>query len=139
MTARLGWKCPRCQRTFTQKNQRHACGTGERSQVLRQRPEALVQLYGSLEVFANSLGPIELVTRERYVLLRSTRIFADLVVMADALRVAVHLRRKVDHPMFFKVVSAGKKVTLVTKLQTEQQLKALEPYLREAYQVSLGV
>jgi Domain of unknown function (DUF5655) len=106
--------------------------------VLRNRPEALVRLYGSLEVFAKSLGPIEIVARDRYVLLRSLRIFADLVLMADALRVAVHLRRKVDDPMFFKVVSDGRKVTLVTKLQTEKQLKALEPYLKEAYELSLG-
>lgn len=105
--------------------------------MLRNRPEALVRLYGALEAFVKSLGPIEIVARERYVLLRSVRIFADLVIMADALRVAVHLRRKVDDPLFFKVVSEGKKVTLVGKLQTKKELNALQPYLREAYDVSL--
>ncbi len=68
--------------------------------MLRNRPEALVRLYSSLEAFAQSLEPIETVARERYVLLRSVRTFADLVVMAGALRVAVHLRRKVDDPLF---------------------------------------
>lgn len=133
----MAWKCPRCLRSFTQTNQRHACGTGDRNQVLRGRPEALVELYGALEAFAQGLGPIEVVARNRYVLLRSARIFADLVMMTDALRVAVHLRRKVDDPLFFKVASDGKKVTLVAKLRTRQELKALEPYLREAYEISL--
>lgn len=97
----------------------------------------MVELYGALEAFAHSLGPIEVVARDRYVLLRSARIFADLVMMTDALRVAVHLRRKVDDPIFFKVASDGKKVTLVAKLRARQELKTLEPYLREAYEISL--
>lgn len=138
MKAVGSWKCPQCRRAFTQPNQRHACGTGDPSDVLRGRSEALVRLWGSLEAFAKSLGPIEVVARERYVLLRSVRIFADLVVMVDALRVAVHLRRTVDDPMFFKVVSDGKKVTAVAKVRTEKELKALQPYLKEAYDVSLG-
>jgi hypothetical protein len=134
---RGGWKCPSCRRSFTQLNQRHACGTGERSTVLRHRAPELVRLFESLEAFATSLGPIELVARDRYVLLRSVRIFADVVMMTDAVRVAVHLRRPVDDSLFFKVVTDGKKVTGVTKLQTQGQLQRLLPYIEEAYEASL--
>jgi hypothetical protein len=132
-----GWRCPRCRRSFTQVNQRHACGTGELRAVLRDRSPELVRLYEAVEVFAKSLGPIEIVARDRYVLLRSVRIFADLVMMTDAVRVAVHLRRPLNDSLFFKVVSDGKKVTGVTKLQTEAQMKRLLPYLKEAYEASL--
>ena len=97
-----------------------------------------MQLYGALEAFAKSLGAVEIVARERYVLLRSVRIFADLVIMTDAVRVAVHLRRPLNDSLFFKVVSDGKKVTGVTKLRTEQDLKRLLPYLKEAYESSRG-
>jgi hypothetical protein len=131
------WTCPRCGRSFTQSNQRHACGTGDRAEVLRGRPDSLVQLYGAIEAFATSLGPIEIVTRERYVLLRSTRIFADLVIMADAIRIAIHLRRTLDDPMFFKVVSDGKKITHVAKLRSERDLRAVRAYVKEAYESSL--
>ena len=93
------WTCPKCNRRFTCKNQRHACGTGEGENVLRDRPEALVSLYASIEAFAKSLGQVEFVTRDRYVLMRSNRIFADLVVMSDALRLAIHLPREVKHPL----------------------------------------
>ena len=134
---KAGWRCPRCRRSFTQVNQRHACGTGDRQQVLRNRPESLVRLYGLVEAFASSLGPIEIVARERYVLFRSVRIFADLVIMTDAVRVAVHLRRRVDDPLFFKVVSEDKKVTHVAKLQTNAAFGKLKPYLKEAYASSL--
>lgn len=133
-----GWTCPRCSRSFTRKNQRHACGTGDRSEVLRGRPDSLVALYASVESFVRSLGSVETVARERYVLFRSVRIFADLVIMADALRIAVHLGRKVDAPIFFKVASDGKKVTHVAKLRTEDDWGMVKPYLSEAYELSLG-
>jgi DNA-directed RNA polymerase subunit RPC12/RpoP len=131
------WKCPRCGRAFTQVNQRHACGTGNSKVVLRDRPEALARIYASIEAFAQTLGPIEIVARERYVLLRSVRIFADLVIMTDAVRIAVHLRRRVADPQFFKVVGDAKKVTHVAKLQTAADVNAIKPYLKEAYAASL--
>ena len=132
------WICPKCKRGFTRKNQRHACGTGNRSEVLRSRPDSLVSLYSSLESFAKTLGPIEFVTRDRYVLLRSRRIFADLVIMPDALRVAVHLGRRMEDPIFFKIVSDRKSVAHVAKLRDEESLSTLKPYLREAYEFSIS-
>lgn len=132
------WSCPKCKRGFTRKNQRHACGTGDRSEVLRGRPESLVALYSSLESFARTLGPVEIVARDRYVLLRSRRIFADLVVMTDCLRVAVHLERRVADPVFFKSGEDRKRVSHVAKLRNESDLAALKPYLREAYELTVS-
>jgi hypothetical protein len=131
------WTCPRCRRRFTRPNQRHACGTGDRAQVLRDRPPAIVDLYSAIEAFAKSLGPVELVTRDRYVLFRSLRVFADLVIMTDAVRLALHLGRKVTSPAFFKVVADRRHVTHVAKLRTKQEFVALAPLLEEAYAFSL--
>jgi predicted transport protein len=131
------WQCPKCKRRFSRKNQRHACGTGDRAEVLRHRPPELVALYGALEKFVESLGPIELVTRERYVLLRSQRIFADLVVMSDALRVAIHLSKEVSNDLFVKVVADRRHVTHVAKVTTSEGLEAIKPFLRQAYRDSL--
>jgi len=71
------------------------------------------------------------------VLLRTMRIFADLVIMTDAVRIAVHLTRKVDAPIFFKVVSDGTSVTHVAKLKTADEFDAIKPFLEEAYESSL--
>jgi hypothetical protein len=81
---------------------------------------------------------VEFVARDRYVLLRSRRIFADLIVMTDALRVAVHLNRRIDDPIFFKIVTDQKRVAHVTRLRNERELSALKPYLREAYEFSVS-
>lgn len=132
------WTCPKCNRQFTRKNQRHACGTGDRIDVLRNRPPEVVKLYVALERFAKSLGPVELVTRERYVLLRSSRIFADAVIMSDALRLAIHLPRPVAHKLFMKVAANRKHVTHVAKLYAIGELESLKPFLREAYEHSIS-
>ena len=131
------WSCPKCRRGFTRKNQRHACGTGNRLEVLRGRPAALVALYSSLEAFAKTLGPVECVARDRYVLFRSSRIFADLSVMTDALRVVVHLDRRAADPIFFKIGADRKRVSHVAMLRDETGLTTLKPYLREAYELSI--
>lgn len=132
------WTCPTCNRGFSRKNQRHACGTGDRAEVLRNRPPQVVELYSALEAFAKSLGPVEFVTRERYVLLRSNRIFADAVIMSDALRLAIHLPRTAEHELFMKVVSDRRHVTHVAKLRTILELESLKPFLREAYAHSIS-
>jgi predicted transport protein len=132
------WTCPKCRRRFTRKNQRHACGTGERSEILRNRPPELVTLYTALEKFAKSLGPVELVTRERYALFRSTRIFADAVVMSDAIRLAIHLPRTARHKLFIKVAADRRHVTHVAKLRSVDDLESLLPFLREAYEYTLS-
>lgn len=132
------WKCPDCSRTFARKGQRHACGTGDRSQVLRDRPAAVVATYEAVESFAQSLGRIEIVARERYVLFRTVRIFADLVIMSDAVRLAVHLKREVKASMFIKIAHDKKGVTHVAKLKSPTDVQSIKRYLKEAYEASLA-
>jgi predicted transport protein len=97
-----------------------------------------VKIYEALEAYAQSLGDVEVVTRDRYALFRTKRIFADLVMMKDAVRLAIHLRRNVSDPMFFKTVEDRGKFTHVVKLQQMKSIAALKPLLKEAYNVSLG-
>ena len=90
----MSWACPRCDRTFRQVHQRHACGVGSAATLFKGRPPALTDLYRKLETTVKNFGDVEVVTRDRYALFRTTRIFADLTVMRDALRVVIHLARK---------------------------------------------
>lgn len=71
-------------------------------------------------------------------LLRSNRIFADLTVMTDALRLAIHLSREAKNPLFMKIAPYRKQVTHVAKLHTMGELETIKPYLREAYEYSVS-
>lgn len=85
-----------------------------------------------------SLGDVELVTRDRDVLLRTTRIFADLVVMKDALRLAIHLTREIEDPLIIKTVRGRHQVTHIVLLREPSQLERTQPWLLEAHARTLA-
>ena len=101
--------------------------------MLRYRPAEILELYAALENIGPSLGPVQFVTRARQVLLRSSRIFADLTVMTDGLGLAIHSPRETGHRLLAKVLSDGKQVTHVAKLHALHELEAMKPFLRAAY------
>jgi Domain of unknown function (DUF5655) len=134
----MPWQCTQCHRTFRQINQRHACGVGNSATLLKDRPPELAALYRKLEAAINGFGVVEVVTRDRYALFRTTRIFADLTVMRDALRVVIHLGRKVSAPYFVKVGEGDKRVSHVALVRTDEDLRAIKPFLREAFHLAAG-
>lgn len=128
------WTCPDCGRVFNRANTKHSCGTGDRAAMLAGKPADLVALYERLERAARSHGAVEVVVKDRYALFRTTRIFADVVFMKDALRLALQLDRVIDDPIFFKTAQDPRgRVQQVAKLRTPADLRTIEPYLAEAY------
>jgi predicted transport protein len=119
-------------------NQRHACGVGTAATLLENRPPALTDLYRKLETSVKSFGQVEVVTRDRYALFRTTRIFADLTVTRDALRVVVHLGRKVSAPYFIKTGPGGNRVSHVALVRTAEDLRTVLPFLREAFDLAVS-
>jgi hypothetical protein len=133
----MSWACPRCHRTFRQVNQRHACGVGSPATLLKSRPPALTDLYQKLETTVRGFGGVEVVTRNRYALFRTTRIFADLTVTRDALRVVIHLGRKAGAPYFIKIGPGNKRVSHVALVRTAEDLRTILPFLREAFDLAV--
>jgi hypothetical protein len=134
----MSWACPRCKRTFRQANQRHACGVGSAATLLKGRPPTLAALYQKLETAVQGFGRVEVVARDRYALFRTTRIFVDLTVMRDALRVVVHLGRKVSAPHFIKTGPSGDRVSHVALVRTAEDLRTVLPFLREAFDLAMS-
>ena len=99
--------------------------------MLKDRPPALVDLYGKLEATVRSFGAVEVVARDRYALFRTTRIFTDLTVMRDALRVVIHLDREVRAPYFIKVARGDKRVSHVATIRTPAELRVITPLRRK--------
>jgi len=132
----MSWACPQCDRVFRRANQRHACGVGSVDSLLKGRSQSLTDLYRTLEATVRGFGKVEVVTRNRYALFRTKRIFADLTVMQDALRVVVHIGRKVDAPYFIKVARGDKRVSHVALVRTAEELHTIMPFLREAFDLA---
>ena len=133
------WTCPACGRVFNRANVRHGCGTGDRAAMLARKPPRLVALYEALERTVRGYGEVEIVHKDRYALFRTTRIFADVVFMKDALRLALQLDRVYDEPIFFKTVQDARgRVQQVARLRDEDDLHAIEPCLRAAWRFAAG-
>jgi hypothetical protein len=61
-----------------------------------------------------------------------------IVLRKSTVRAAIHLPRRVDDPIFFKIVSDDKKVTHVAKLKTPSDFQSVKGYIRQAHDFSLG-
>jgi predicted transport protein len=105
--------------------------------LLKSRPPALADLYRKLATTVRAFGDVEVVTRNRYALFRTTRIFADLTVMRDALRVVIHLGRKADAPYFIKIAQGDKRVSHVALVRTAEDLRTIIPFVREAFDLAV--
>lgn len=132
------WQCPTCNREFSRQNQRHACDVGNSAEVIRDRPQSVVEVYQAITDFVNKFGKVETIAKDRYVLFRSVRIFADLSIMKDVVRVAIHVGRRIDNPIFIKVVDDGRQFTHVVKIGNLHELTQIEALLLEAYEFSLS-
>lgn len=128
------WSCPRCRRKFARVKQQHICSSGSRQAVLKKRRPEVVALFEALEAQVRGFGPVEFVPREKYIIIRSKHIFADLVMLADSLRLVVHLPHMVRHPLFRKVMADGRWVSHEAKLRKQDELTQMEPYLRAAWE-----
>jgi hypothetical protein len=111
---------------------------GSAATLLKGRAPALAGLYRKLETTVTGFGDVEVVTRNRYALFRTTRIFADLTVMRDALRVVIHIGRKASAPIFIKTGPGGKRVSHVALVRTAGDLRRIIPFLREAFDLAVS-
>lgn len=134
----MSWTCPRCFRVFRRANQQHACGVGSDAALLKNRPPALADVYRQLESAVRGFGNVEVVARNRYALFRTTRIFSDLTVTRDALRVVVHLARIVEAPYFIKIAKFNRRVSHVALVRTAEDLRLIMPLLREAFDLAVS-
>ena len=81
---------------------------------------------------------MEVVTRNRYALFRTTRIFADLTVMRDALRVVIQLGRKAGAPYFIKIGKGGNRVSHVALVRSAEDFRTIIPFFREAFDLAVS-
>jgi hypothetical protein len=133
-TASSLWTCPKCRRRFARAQQQHICSAGTREKVLKNRREEVVALFAALERYAESLGPVEFIARERYIILRSNHIFADVIMLGDSLRIVIHLPRMARHPLFKKISAERQWVSHTAKVRSRAELEQLQPFLKGAWE-----
>jgi predicted transport protein len=128
------WTCPKCRRQFARAQQRHICSAGTRATVMKNRRQEVVELFAALERQVKSIGPVEFIARERYIILRSKHIFADVIILADSLQLVIHLPRMARHPLFKKISADRQWVSHTAKVRKPAELDQMQPFLRAAWE-----
>ena len=134
------WTCPRCGRSFANRNQTHTCRPlGIVEDHLDRKPAPVVATYRALEAAVLACGPAEVLAERTRIAFHARMSFASAVVRTWWVDVGLVLARRVDSPRFRSVESFSPRSHLqVVRLHSAEDVDdEVRTWLAEAYRVGL--
>src|SRR5262245_34471226 len=88
MAARRGlWRCPKCRRTFANRNQSHSCGTvGSLARHFRGKPPLVRALFDQLLTTIREQGPVTVLPERTRIAFHVRMSFIAITVQRSGLR-----------------------------------------------------
>lgn len=131
------WICPKCQRRFANRNQRHTCGLTTLAAHFDGKPEAIRELYQALESAIFALGPVRILPEKTRIAFQVRMSFAVAQPRKRWLDGHLVLARRIDHPRFRRVETFSRRNHLhAFRLTSKADLDAeFIGWLKEAYAV----
>ena len=131
------WTCPRCGRTFANRNQSHACGRHDLESHFRDKAPSIRALFDAVVAAVTACGPVAVLPEKTRIAFQVRMSFAQVTPRARWLDGHVVLARRVEHPRFRRVETISPRnhvhhfrLTSVSEVDAE-----LVAFLREAYAV----
>ena len=136
--ARPALRCPKCGRTFANRNQWHSCGVYRVDDLLMKADPQVADLYRRFERMVRRCGPVVVSPTKTLIAFKLRATFAACVIEKRALRVGVLLARRHEDPRFVKVVSVAQRShEHVFRVERPEDLDdTVQAWLREAYHLS---
>ena len=97
---RVLWKCPRCKRTFANRNQTHTCGLHDLESHFRDKPPEIRALYDAVLAAVQALGPVTVLPEKTRIAFHVRMSFAQVTPKMGWLDGHVVLARRLEHPRF---------------------------------------
>jgi hypothetical protein len=132
------WTCPRCGRTFANRNQTHTCRRlGVVEDHLVGRSEQVVATYRALEAAVLALGPVEVLAERTRIAFHRRMSFAACTIRADRVDAHVVLARRLADPRFTAVETFSPRNHLhAFRLRAPEDVDDMvRAWLAEAYEV----
>jgi hypothetical protein len=132
------WTCPRCGRTFANRNQTHTCrGLGRVEEHLRGRAPEVVATYRALEAAIRALGPVDVLAERTRIAFHRRMSFAACTIRTRWVDAHVVLARRVRDPRFTSVQTFSRRNHLhaFRLLGPEDVDDRVRAWLAEAYEV----
>jgi hypothetical protein len=128
------WTCPRCHRKFKNRNQAHACGQFTVEQLLDDKPQEIVELYGRLDDLIRRCGQVVVAPTKTRVLFKVRTVFASVAVSKNWLDVVFVLGRRLKRRRIKKAQEEYPGIVHFLRIEKEEDLDAdLTSWLQEAY------
>lgn len=132
------WTCPQCGHRFVTANIWHSCSRYPLSHHFKGKDPIVRKLFERYLELVKSFGPTTVIPQKTRIAFQVRVRFAGAVTRKHWLDCALWLKRRVDHPLFYKIEAVTPhdhvhrfRVTDVTDLDN----KRLKSFLREAYAV----
>jgi hypothetical protein len=137
MDPRPLWTCPRCGRSFANRNQAHACGPLDLARHLEGRDPEVVAIYRRLVELAERNGPVTVLPEKTRIAFQVRMSFAAFSLGRHWVDGHVVLARRLEHPRFRRIESFSPRnhlhrFRLASLAEVDEEVAA---WLAEAYRV----
>jgi hypothetical protein len=99
------WTCPRCGRSFANRNQSHACGSLDLERHLAGKDAEVVAIFERLVALAEANGPVTVLAEKTRIAFQVRMSFAAFTLRRHWVDGHVVLARRLEHPRFRRVES----------------------------------
>jgi hypothetical protein len=97
------WTCPRCERSFANRNQSHACGRHDLEPHFAGRPAEVRALFDLFLAALEEIGPVTVLPQKTRIAFHVRMTFAQVTPRRWGLDGHLVLPRRIDDPRFTEV------------------------------------
>ena len=135
------WACPRCGRTFANRNQTHTCAPlGDLDRHFARTSPAVRAAFDRVLAVVSGLGPVTVLPEKTRIALQARMSFAAFTPRRHWLGGHLVLARRIDSPRFLRIDTySPRNVVHVFRLTSPTDVdEEFVAWLAEAYQVGAG-
>jgi Domain of unknown function (DUF5655) len=132
------WQCPRCERTFANRNQSHTCAPlGDLDRHFAQASAEVRATFDRVLAAVSALGPVNVLPEKTRIALHTRMSFAAFMPRRRWLNGHLVLARRIDSPRFLRTeVLSPRNVVHSFRLTSPADVDAeFRTWLAEAYEV----
>jgi len=131
------WSCPRCLRSFANRNQSHFCGRYDLEAHFAGKTELARRLFEDFVKLVSEIGPVVIVPEKSRIAFQVRMSFAALMVRKSFLVGHLVLARRLEHRRFLRIDTISPRNHVHQfRLERREDLDPLfASWLREAYAV----
>jgi len=135
--ARSLWRCPKCGRSFANRNQSHSCGRFSVKGYLQGKSPEAIELFHRFSAMVAECGPFIYAPAGTRIGFQVRMIFSAVTLRKTELIGHVVLARRLEGPRFTKIepISPGNQVHHFRIRQVSELDAEVMAWLREAYLV----